>query len=60
VSLSAVARDGHDPVVDELVDMYRQAQGDHPDWGEFRQAMVDQGRVVATLNADSAYGMLGG
>ena len=59
VSLSAVARDGHDAVVDELVDMYRLAQGDHPDWAEFRQAMVDQDRVVATLTAESAYGMLG-
>ncbi len=60
VALSAVARDAHDAVVDELVEMYRQAQGEHPDWEEFRQAMVDQARVVATLTADSAYGMLGG
>lgn len=59
VSLSAVARDGHDAVVDELVEMYRRGQGDHPDWEEFRQAMVDQGRLVATLTADRAYGMLG-
>jgi PPOX class probable F420-dependent enzyme len=58
-SLSPVAQDGHDAVVEELVEMYRLGQGDHPDWGEFRQAMVDQGRVVATLTADSAYGMIG-
>ena len=29
--------------------MYRLARGDHPEWDEFRQAMVDQRRVVATL-----------
>jgi PPOX class probable F420-dependent enzyme len=55
-SLSPVAGDTHDPVVDELVDMYRSIRGEHPD---FRQVMVDEGRVVLTLRADSAYGMLG-
>ena len=59
VTLSAVARAADDAVVEELVDMYRLAQGDHPDWDEFRQAMVAQERLVVTLAADSAYGMLG-
>ena len=47
-----------DPVVEELIEMYRLARGEHPDWGEFRQAMVSEGRVVATLAASYAYGML--
>jgi PPOX class probable F420-dependent enzyme len=59
VALSPVAREVDDAVVDELVDMYRLAGGEHPDWDEYRQAMVDQGRVVATLAASRAYGMLG-
>jgi hypothetical protein len=40
------------------VAMYRQAQGEHPDWAEFRRAMVAQRRLVATFTAASAYGML--
>jgi hypothetical protein len=39
--------------------MYRAAQGEHPDWAEFRQAMVDDGRVLAQLRVERAYGMLG-
>jgi hypothetical protein len=45
--------------VEQLVDMYRTAVGEHPDWDEFRQVMVDEGRVLATLTVDRAYGMLG-
>ncbi|HEX3981827.1 MAG TPA: PPOX class F420-dependent oxidoreductase [Acidimicrobiales bacterium] len=58
VALSPVAQGTDDAVVAELVDMFRQARGEHPDWDEFRQAMVDQHRVVATLTATHAYGQL--
>lgn len=58
VALSAVAAAVDDPVVDELVDMYRLAQGEHPDWDEFRKAMVAQGRIVATLTASYGYGQV--
>ena len=58
-ALSPVAATADDPVVDELVEMYRLAQGEHPDWDEFRREMVNQGRLVATLTATRAYGMLG-
>jgi hypothetical protein len=40
--------------------MYRAAQGEHPDWDEFRQVMVADRRLVATLTVSVAYGMLGG
>ncbi len=60
VELSPVALRTDDPVVEELVAMYRQAQGEHPDWDEFRQAMVDQSRQVATLTATYAYGLIQG
>jgi PPOX class probable F420-dependent enzyme len=56
--LSPVASDPDDPVVEELVDMYRLARGEHPDWPEFRQHMVDQRRIVATVSAVHAYGQL--
>jgi PPOX class probable F420-dependent enzyme len=59
VALSPVARAVDDPVVDELVEMYRLAGGEHPDWDEYRQAMVADGRLVVTLLARRAYGMLG-
>jgi PPOX class probable F420-dependent enzyme len=60
VALSPVATSTDDPVVEELIEMYRSTQGDHPDWDEFRRAMVAQGRIVATLTATHAYGMLQG
>jgi PPOX class probable F420-dependent enzyme len=58
VGLSAVAEHDDDPVVAELVEMYRLARGEHPDWDEFRRSMVSQGRIVATLSATHAYGQL--
>jgi PPOX class probable F420-dependent enzyme len=60
VSLSPVAASPDDPVVEELVEMYRQARGEHPDWDEFRSVMVAQGRIVATLTATHAYGQVQG
>jgi PPOX class probable F420-dependent enzyme len=58
-SLSAPAHDPTDATVAALVDMYRSASGEHPDWDEFREAMVSEGRVVATFHPERAYGMLG-
>jgi PPOX class probable F420-dependent enzyme len=58
VALSPVAAEPNDAVVGELVEMYRVGRGEHPDWDEFRRAMVDQGRIVATLTATYAYGQL--
>ncbi len=60
VHLSPVAASPGDAVVDELVEMYRIAQGEHPDWDDYRQAMVADGRLVATLSASHAYGMIQG
>ncbi|MGO8873177.1 MAG: PPOX class F420-dependent oxidoreductase [Acidimicrobiales bacterium] len=57
--LSPVARNVDDPVVDELVELYRSLVGEHPDWNEYRRSMVAEGRLVVSLLADRAYGMLG-
>ena len=58
-NLSPVARAADDAVVDELVAMYRLSSGEHPDWDEFRRAMLTQERLVVTLSGVRAYGMLG-
>jgi PPOX class probable F420-dependent enzyme len=55
--LSPVAAAPDDAVVDELVELYRAASGqEHPDWEEFRTAMVAEGRLVVRLRPTHAYG----
>ncbi|MFC9790935.1 PPOX class F420-dependent oxidoreductase [Rhodococcus sp. NPDC127528] len=56
--LSAVAADPHDAAADELVEVFRAASGrEHPDWEEFRRAMVDERRQVLRVRATRVYGM---
>ena len=38
--------------LDLLVDYYRGIRGEHPDWEEYRAAMVEQQRVVLFLRPD--------
>ncbi|OKH78844.1 pyridoxamine 5'-phosphate oxidase [Mycobacterium sp. SWH-M3] len=35
--------------VEPLVDYFRAIAGDHPDWDEYRQAMVDQGKCLIRI-----------
>ena len=58
VTLSDVAADPADAAVDELVALYRGLSGEHPDWDEYRRAMVDDHRVVVRLSPTYAYGAL--
>ena len=58
VELSPVTTDPRDATADELVALYRDGQGEHPDWDEYRRAMVADHRLVATLRVTAAYGML--
>jgi PPOX class probable F420-dependent enzyme len=58
VELSPVARQTDDETVEQLVDYYRRGIGEHENWDEFRQSMVDNGRLVATFIATSATGIL--
>lgn len=55
--LSPVAADENDATVEELIALYRQLNGEHPDWDEYRQAMVRDKRLVARLRPTHAYGM---
>ena len=54
--LSPVAAEPHDATVEELIDVYRAIQGEHPDWGEYRAAMVEDERLVVRLRVERAYG----
>ncbi|NMO03305.1 PPOX class F420-dependent oxidoreductase [Gordonia sp. TBRC 11910] len=44
------------PEVDELVDYYRKAAGEHPDWADYRRVMVADRRVLLKLSVDRVYG----
>jgi PPOX class probable F420-dependent enzyme len=57
VELSDVATAPDDAAVEELVALYRQLQGEHPDWDDYRAAMVKDGRLVVRLRPERAYGM---
>lgn len=57
-TLSEVTTDPHDTAADALVDLYRTVAGEHPDWDEFRAAMVAEQRVVLSVFATHAYGMI--
>ncbi|AGL20005.1 PPOX class F420-dependent oxidoreductase [Actinoplanes sp. N902-109] len=56
-SMSAPAADEHDAVVEELVEMYRLiGKKEHPDWADYRRAMVADGRLVLRLTVERLYG----
>jgi PPOX class probable F420-dependent enzyme len=55
--LSPVAADEHDAVVEELIDVFRRVQGEHPDWDDYRRAMVADRRLVLRLPVERAYGI---
>lgn len=57
-TLSEVAADPHDATVDELVEMYRATQGEHPDWEEFRETKVKDARLVLRVRVEHAYGFI--
>lgn len=58
VEVTAVAASPDDATVDALVDYYRTASGEHPDWAEYRNAMVADRRAMVLLTPTHAYGML--
>jgi len=57
---SAVAGAPDDSTVDELVALYRGIAGEHPNWDDYRTAMVNDRRLVVRLRPTRAYGMLPG
>ncbi|WP_369250476.1 PPOX class F420-dependent oxidoreductase [Streptomyces sp. R41] len=55
--LTPVAEDPHDETVEELIRLYRDVLGEHPDWDDYRAAMVRDRRLVLRLHVDRAYGI---
>ena len=55
--LSAPAAAPDDDTVEALVALYRNVAGEHPDWDEYRRAMVTDRRVLLALHITHLYGM---
>ncbi|PPJ05365.1 PPOX class F420-dependent oxidoreductase [Nocardia nova] len=58
VELTPVAATADDATVEELIAYYRALSGEHPDWADYRRAMVADRRVIARLRPTRAYGKL--
>jgi len=58
VTMLPVSASADDATVDALVEYYRIVAGEHADWAEYRQAMVDDHRLLLELRPTHAYGML--
>lgn len=56
--LSAVAEETHDETVEELIDLYRKLRGEHPDWDDYRAAMVNDERLVLRLRVERVIGVV--
>jgi PPOX class probable F420-dependent enzyme len=54
--LTPVAADPTDATVEELIEVYRAINGEHPDWDDYRAAMVRDGRLVVRLSVERLYG----
>ncbi|MEU1286142.1 PPOX class F420-dependent oxidoreductase [Kitasatospora sp. NPDC005856] len=55
-TLTGPGTDPEGPEVEALVDYYRRAAGEHPDWAEYREVMVSDRRVLLTIPVDHVYG----
>lgn len=55
--LGETTRDPADAAADELVALYRGLAGEHPDWAEYRAAMVAQRRLVLRIRVERVYGL---
>jgi PPOX class probable F420-dependent enzyme len=51
----AAAQD--DDTVEGLIALYRNIAGEHPDWDDYRSAMVEDRRVLLTMPISHLYGM---
>jgi PPOX class probable F420-dependent enzyme len=48
-----------DATVEELIEVYRLVGGkEHPDWDDYRRAMVADGRLVVRLHIERLYGWI--
>jgi PPOX class probable F420-dependent enzyme len=56
-TLTPPAASPGDDTVEALIALYRNVAGEHPDWDDYRRAMVDDRRVVLTMPIAHVYGM---
>ena len=56
-TLSEPAASPDDDTVESLITLYRKIAGEHPDWDEYRRAMVVERRVLLRLPIHHLYGM---
>jgi PPOX class probable F420-dependent enzyme len=56
VTLTGPGTNPQGPEVQALVDYYRSAAGEHPDWDEYRSVMVSDRRVLMALKVERVYG----
>jgi PPOX class probable F420-dependent enzyme len=56
VTLTGPGTDPDGPEVQALVDYYRSAAGEHPDWAEYRAVMVADRRVLMAMRVERVYG----
>ncbi len=56
VTLSEVTTRPDDDAAEELVHLYRDVSGEHPDWDDYRAAMIADHRLVVRLTVEHVYG----
>lgn len=57
--VSPIATETHGPAMDILINAYRAAaKKEHPDWDEFREAMIRERRRVITVTPTSVVGLI--
>jgi len=56
-ALTPPAASPQDDTVEALIALYRNIAGEHPDWDDYRRAMVEDRRVLMTLPISHVYGM---
>lgn len=56
--LTPVAAEKTDDTVQELIEVFRDMNGEHPDWEEYREAMVADRRLVIRLRINNTYGWI--
>ena len=58
VVLSPTSASLDDETVEELIEVYRKVAGEHPDWDDYRAAMVRDRRLVIRLHVERFYGLI--
>ena len=55
-SITPEAADPHDATVEALLTLYKSFGVEHPNWDDYRAAMVSERRVVISITPTHAYG----